>query len=226
MINLITNHVELAKDRLREQYKNKPFISALIQSWGDQVQELEQVLYDLSTLRTITDGFGIQLDLIGELLDKPRDGRSDADYKIVLLAKIAQNISRGTSEDVIGVFKILTSSSFVQFGDGYLGETYLLADHALTQTEVNFILREMLFVDSAGVRISAIGSFDPDDSFAMNGTDLAKGYSSVYDVTKGGKFATIKLGNEIKFAFAGSNPTQGGYGSIYDNLVGGVFDSL
>lgn len=226
MINLITNHVELAKDRLREQYKNSPNILALIEAWVGEIQELEQVLFDLAEKRTISQGEGIQLDKIGELLNKPRDGRSDADYRIVLLAKVAQNISRGTSEDIIGVFKILTSSAKVQFGNGDLGEIYLLADHSLTQDQVNFILREMMTVDSAGVRIGAIGSFDPDDSFSMDGTDLAKGYSSVYDTAKGGKFARIMLGNETKFAFDGANTSLGGYGSIYDNLVGGAFDGL
>lgn len=226
MITLITNHTELAKDRLREQYKKAPTILALIDAWVGQLQDLEIVLNDLSTKRTIQEGEGYQLDLMGELLDKPRDGRSDVDYRIVLLAKIAQNISRGTPEDVIGVFKILTSSSVVQLNDSYLGEIYLLADHALTQSQVNFILREMLYVDSAGVRINGIGSFDPDDSFAFAGTDFAKGFGDYSNSLLGGKFATIALGNEIKFAFAGTNPTQSGFGSLDDTLAGGALDSL
>ncbi len=226
MITLISNHIEQAKDRLREQYKGKPTIEALITAWVGQIQELEQILIDLSTQRSIDTAAGIQLDLIGELLNKPRNGRSDVDYRILLLAKVAQNISRGTPEDVIAVFKILTSSALVQLGDGHKGEIYLLADHALTQSEVNFILQEMLYVDSAAVRIQGVGSFDPDDSFAMNGTNLAKGFGSIYDVTKGGKFATIKLRNDIKFAFFGANDSQGGFSSIYDNQIGGSFDHL
>lgn len=226
MITLITNHIEQAKDRLREQYKGKPTIEALITAWVGQVQELEEILTDLSTYRSISSAYGIQLDLLGELLNKPRNGRSDADYKILLLAKVAKNISRGTPEDVIAVFKILTSSARVQLGDGFLGETYLLADHALSQSEVNFILQEMLYVDSAAVRIQGVGSFDPPDSFAMNGTNIAKGFSSIYDVTKGGKFATIKLRNDIKFAFFGSNDSQGGFSSVYDDQIGGSFDHL
>jgi hypothetical protein len=226
MITLISNHIEQAKDRLREQYKGKPTIEALITAWVGQVQELEQILIDLSTQRSIDTASGIQLDLIGELLNKPRNGRSDADYRILLLAKIAQNISRGTPEDVIAVFKILTSSSRVQLGDGHLGEIYLLADHVLSQDEVNFILQEMIFVDSAAVRIQGVGSFEPDDSFAFDGSNLAKGFGSIYDVTKGGKFATIKLRNDIKFAFFGSNDSQGGFSSIYDNQIGGSFDHL
>ena len=48
MINLITNHIEQAKDRLREQYKNSPNVLALIQAWVGEIQELEQALFDLS----------------------------------------------------------------------------------------------------------------------------------------------------------------------------------
>lgn len=226
MITLINNHIELAKDRLREQYKNSPTILAIINAFVGEIQELEQVLYDLSVSRTINQAFGVQLDKLGELLDRTRDGRSDADYRIILLAKVSQNISRGTSDDVSSVFKILSSSSKVQFGDSYFGEFYLLADNPLTQSEVNLLLKEMQVVDSAGVRLVGIGSFDPDDSFAMDGSDSAKGYGSIYSVSNGGKFATIKLGNEKKFAFNGVNTSLGGYGSIYDPVAGGGFESL
>ena len=226
MISLITNHAAQALDRLREQYKNKPQLIALINSWNGQIQELEEVLYGLSTSRSINTATGYQLDLLGELLGKNREGRSDADYRIVLLAKVAQNISRGTPEDVIGVFKILTSSSQVQLSDGYNGEVYLLADHPLTQDQINTILREMDSVVPAGVRVNALGSFDPDDSFAFNGTNIAKGFSSIYDLSKGGKLATIRRGNEKKFAFNGTNTSLGGFGSFYDSDLGGVLIAL
>lgn len=226
MTTLITNHIEAGKERLREQYKNIPEILALIDSFVGGLQELENSIFDLFTSRTITLGVGYQLDQLGVLLDRSRNGRSDEDYRIILLAKIAQNISRGTPEDVIGVFKLLSKSNKVQLGDGKKGEIYLLADHVLTQDEINFLLSEMNFVDSAGVRIHGIGRFDPDDSFAFNGSDLARGFGSIYDVNKGGKFATLVLGNEIKFAFFGSNPTLGGFGSIYDDMVGGALVAL
>jgi hypothetical protein len=226
MISLITNHAEQALERLREQYKNKPQLIALINSWNTQIQELEEVLFNLSTSRSITTSIGYQLDLLGQLLSKSREGRSDADYRIVLLAKVAKNISRGTPEDVIGVFKILTSSSQVQLSDGYNGEVYLLADHALTQDQINNILREINSVVPAGVRVNALGSFDADDSFAFNGTDIAKGFSSIYDLSKGGKLATIRRSNEKKFAFDGSNTSLGGFGSLYDSYSGGTLIAL
>lgn len=226
MITLITNHAELALERLREQYKNKPQLMALIDAWNGQIQELEEVLYGLSTSRSISSAFGYQLDLLGQLLGKSREGRTDEEYRIVLLAKVAQNISRGTPEDVIGVFKILTSSSQVQLADGYNGEVYLLADHPLTQDQINIILREMDSVVPAGVRVNALGSFDPDDSFAYAGTDIAKGFSSIYDLSKGGKLATIRRGNEKKYAFDGSNTSLGGFGSLYDSDSGGTLIAL
>lgn len=226
MITLITDHKEQALARLREQYNNKPQILALINSWNGQIQELEEIIYGLSTSRSINTAVGYQLDLLGELLGKQRDGRSDADYRIVLLAKVAQNISRGTPEDAIGVFKILTSSNTVQLSDGAHAEIYLLADHPLTQDEINTILREMDSVVPAGVRINALGSFDPDDSFAYAGTDIAKGFGSLYDLTKGGKLATIRRGNEKKFAFNGTNTSLGGFGSLYDSDAGAVLIAL
>lgn len=225
-ITLVTNHQQAAKNRLREQYKGKPIIEGLLDSWTGQIQDLEQVFIDLSTKRSLVASEGIQLDLLGELLDVLRQGKTDAAYRIALRAKIAKNFSRGTPEDVIAIFKLLTSSTKVQLADGAMGDFHILADHPLTQDEVNILLREMMFTDSAAVRMTGIGSFDPPDSFAFDGSDSAKGFGSIYDVTKGGKFATITRTNEIKFAFSGDDTSGGGFGSIYDPIVGGVFVGL
>lgn len=226
MINPILNHVDQALARLREQYQGKPNIEALIRSWTLQIQELEEITSDLATNRTVNNAIGIQLDRLGELLNKPREGRTDEQYRIVLLAKISQNISRGTPEDVINVFKVLTASAKVYLSDDEHGEIYLLADHVLTQDEVNTIIREMYTVVAAGVRINGLGSFDPDDSFAFYGVDIAKGFSSVLDGTKGGKLATLIRPNDKKFAFAGTIEAQEGFGSLYDPDLGGVLVSL
>ena len=226
MITVIPNHVAQALARLREQYQSKPNIEALIQSWTNQIQELEEITSDMSTNRTVNSAVGIQLDRLGELLNRPREGRTDEQYRIVLLAKISQNISRGTPEDVINVFKVLTSSAKVYLSDDEHGEIYLLADHVLTQDDVNTIIREMYTVVAAGVRINGLGSFDPDDSFAFYGVDIAKGFSSVLDTSKGGKLATIRKPNDKKFAFAGTIEIQEGFGSLLDPDLGGVFVSL
>lgn len=226
MITIITDHIQQAKDRLREQYKNSENILALIESWTGQIQELEEILFQLTTDRSIFTAIGIQLDLLGQLLNKPREGRSDTDYRIVLLAKVAQNISQGTPEELINAFKVLSSSTKVYLSDDHNGEVYLLADHVLTQEQVNMILREMYSVVCAGVRIQGLGSFDPLDSFAFDGVDVARGFGSVYDLAKGGKFATLILPNDKKFAFNGTNDSQSGFGSVYDSDVGGVFDTI
>lgn len=226
MITQITDHVAQSKARLREQYKNVPEIVALIDSWTGQIQELEDIIFAMSVNRSVLQGEGVQLDLIGQILNVPRDARNDDDYRIALLAKIAQNVSSGTPEDVISIFKLITESAKVYLSNNYNGEVYLLADHPLTQDEVNAMLRDMYRVVGAGVRIQGLGSFDPDDSFAFAGPDLAKGFGSVYDNTKGGKLATLRRGNEKKFAFAGTNESYGGFGTVYDKDVGGVLISV
>ena len=226
MIQLITDHIQQAQDKLREQYKNKPNFLAFLDTFVKQVQDLEEVFYNLSVSRSILEAIGIQLDLLGELLNRPRQGKSDEAYRISLLAKIAKNISRGTPEDVLGVFKILTSSNFVEIMDGNIGEIILLADHTLTQADVNTVLREMQSVPCAGVRISAVGSFNPIGPFAFFGPRFAKGFGSNLSSAPGGKLSTIKKGTEHKFSFAGVNQSNDGFGTLLDPYSGGVLATI
>lgn len=96
-------HILQARARLIAQYVGKPRLNDLVCIFADQVQLIEDALWDLATLRTIELGVGVQLDGIGDIVGQDRNGLPDDDYRPLLRARVRANRSEGTAPDVIAV---------------------------------------------------------------------------------------------------------------------------
>lgn len=111
-ITKVDDHVEQAQGLLIEQYQERPRLAAWLASYSTRCQEAEDMLWDVLTKRLIDNAEGAQLDMIGKIVDEPRQGRDDATYKVYVLAKIRINWSQGTPDDVIAVLQILDAAAF------------------------------------------------------------------------------------------------------------------
>jgi hypothetical protein len=96
-------HILQGRARLIAQYVGKPRLDDLLCIYIDQIQLLEDALWDLATLRTIDAGEGVQLDGIGDIVRQERQGFSDDDYRPLLRARVRANKSEGTAPDIIAV---------------------------------------------------------------------------------------------------------------------------
>lgn len=126
-ITKITNHIEQAKARLIQQFKEKTNIESIIEVFGQQAQAIEDTLIDLLNNRSIDTATQTNLDRIGATLNEQRFGLSDANYRIVLYAKIARNFSEGTPEDLIRIYKLLVQADKVLYAEGGYADVYLTA---------------------------------------------------------------------------------------------------
>lgn len=113
-VDIITDWCDRIPDRVLEQYEDKleliDFICILI----DEMQELEFVFSDLATLRSLDTSTGAQLDGVGDLLNLPRNGLDDDDYRSALKTQIAIYQSNGEPETLISILSQLTNASSVQ----------------------------------------------------------------------------------------------------------------
>lgn len=64
--------VDQARDRITEQFKGKPIIDKYIQLLIGEWEEMQLVLQDMQQLRSINTAVGAQLDVIGEIVGRPR----------------------------------------------------------------------------------------------------------------------------------------------------------
>ena len=108
-----TTHAEEARDRLITQFRNKPIIQALLDTYSAQVQEIEAVLFDLMTERWLATAQGAQLDGLGAIVGEDRQGRSDTDYRVAIQARILINRSEGTPEQLIEIASLLSQGSSI-----------------------------------------------------------------------------------------------------------------
>lgn len=97
-------HVAAALDRLVLQFKDKPNVVAMVSALAATVQDLETAATDLATLTSIDQSMGTQLDVLGAVLNEPRQGFDDGAYRLHLKARAWLNRSSGLGEDIYSLF--------------------------------------------------------------------------------------------------------------------------
>ncbi len=115
----ITTHAADALARLLQQFKDKARIEALLNAINVEVQRFEDEVMDLSDVLDIDVMGGVNLDNIGDIVDQAREGRSDSDYRQAIREKIFRNVSSGTADQIITIFKNLTGSTVVDYLEDY-----------------------------------------------------------------------------------------------------------
>lgn len=142
MIEKINNHREQALKRLLEQYKDKPNFIEMITIYTKQIQEIENMFFDLLEKRGIDEAEGAQLDGIGTILNQSRIGLSDDNYRGLLYSKIAEYNSEGTIEDILNIARLVIRA------DSYELQEYYPASFILTAVNPNPLIPE-IYINNA-----------------------------------------------------------------------------
>jgi hypothetical protein len=189
----ITDHAEIAKGLMLSQFSDSTLLKAVQDVMGQQLQDLEDVIYDVLTkINNIDTGEGTQLDLIGRLVNRKRNGFADTDYRDLLRLQIAINNSQGNPEPISSTVKKITGSSFIQVQENFPASI----DFIVGQSNINPALLPLVEeVASAGVNVNilAVNNFDG-DVFAFEGPPediFALGLGTTDDALLGGQFSSF-----------------------------------
>lgn len=131
-------------DRLITQYKNKPRLRALLQSYLDELEELNIAREQVRVAFRLGDAFGAQLDILGKIVGAARQGFSDDAYEQLIRAYIRAQKSEGKPEDIYAVFRILLDSGDVMLLDEYYPMSFVLrlaSDAGLNLTVLTSLLQ-------------------------------------------------------------------------------------
>jgi hypothetical protein len=195
MIVQMMDHLAKARDRLASQFRELPNIDAVLKGFCLKAQDLEAVFFDLMDSRSIVNATGIQLDLWGLLLNKARGGLTDDNlYRITLLAKIAQNVSQGSPEDVMQVFRLLMQAKYVVYYEppGVPASFQLTAVGANPIGTIQDIKRAVSLSKATGTAIDLLTSTTAQPfGFAGNEDPNVRGFGDLNDSTVGGTFSSI-----------------------------------
>lgn len=191
----VSDHAARALDRLIVQYRGKPLIEGIIRILGEQIQRVEDALNELVTERFLADAVGVQLDNLGAIIGEPRGNSvDDAEYRVRIQARLLTNRSRGTIDDIAGIFDVLLASPGYtdeyepQYQAGFVWRILTPVTNGLGYFYATFLR------DAKGAGIRGVLEWQEDDDTDMfvffDGTGL--GFDDGTG-TVGGKFAAATL---------------------------------
>lgn len=114
-------------DKLPEQFKHKNRIEVLITAFAAELEQLVTVFADLETKRSLTTGYGKQLDGIGEIVSLSRAestayaGKIDFDvidddrYRLFLMYKALRNANFCTFPELIVICRLLYRAKLLYY---------------------------------------------------------------------------------------------------------------
>lgn len=113
-----TEITQAAIARLVPALWGKPRIAAILQSWVDEVQELELAIFASIDARLLDNAAGVRLRVLARLVGQRDFGWSDDDLRAAVRARIRANRSDGLSSDVRDVAALLAPGSTFKVLDG------------------------------------------------------------------------------------------------------------
>lgn len=143
-INLITDPLERPLSRLPSQFKDSPVINAILTIFAEELFELQQVFVDIGNTLDITTAEGYWLDRLGIILDVPRDGATDEEYRVKLTLKVYYNSSTGASEYIISALRYMTGGENIVLTDTGLANLNAVTDGINLDAATVANVRELL----------------------------------------------------------------------------------
>lgn len=96
-------YVQTGLSRLTSYLSNQPTLRAVLTSYLNRLQDVENALWQVIEARILANATGLMLDYIGGVIGQPRGVLADDEYRVAIKLRIQANHSNGTAEDVIGM---------------------------------------------------------------------------------------------------------------------------
>jgi hypothetical protein len=190
----ITTHIEDAKSRMIERYRNSPKFEGVISLFAEKMQALEDAIDYFQNHRWIADAEGFQLDLIGEIVGQPREGVNDTTYRVLLYVKVAINAARGDPESVIGIFNLITGATKSRYFSWGNLNVSLQGNGTNPLSSAAKLHKQIQRVLPAGVKLTMLGLSNAKPFRFAGGFGGGAGFYNASDPTTSGKWATLLLG--------------------------------
>lgn len=194
---LIPNHVERSLDLFIEQFEEKTTLQGYEAAILNMYQDIEAVLQDMKRdMYNLAEGTGDRLDIIGDIVGEPRNGRTDDEYRIALELRIRINNSNGEPEVVRAACIAFTQATSVKLVETFpagidllINTIFVLPPNLITSLEK---------IASSGVRLRLyLTDGEPDFAFAGEGgfppepNTLGFGETGIGNESIGGKFIEL-----------------------------------
>jgi len=186
-------HTAQALSRLIEFWRGKPNLAGWLSDYIDEIQELENVVWDVIVGRLPDYAEGVQLDVLGAIVGERRNGLGDAAFRVRIKARIRINQSFGTPKDVIEVLQLIDPAPFhvVEYGIAAFTVYYDTppANDAVA-SQIHGIVKETRAAGvGATVRIPTSATRGARYGYAFSGTNAHIGFGYAASGTFGGLYS-------------------------------------
>lgn len=175
-LQYIRDHEEVSARELAPPYWGKPNVAAVLLAFVQQIQTLEDTLWEMLELRTIENADLPRLKVIGKIVGQPRHGFDTEQYRTLIQARARANVSKGTARDLREVLTVLLGdASAFSMLEGGNATLYVSSLEPLTDVEVAMVEEILPDTRAAGVGLQFLW-FDAGDVFVWGdpwpGTDV------------------------------------------------------
>jgi hypothetical protein len=159
----VTQHVETATLELVRPFWGLPRIASLLASFTEQIQALEDDLFQIMIDRELPEADLVRLKVLGRIIGQPRFGLSEEAYRTVLEARGLANVSKGTARDVRAAIDVLLGGPneylLTEVGDATL---FLSVLSEITAEQLKMLTLVLPDVRAAGVGFQVLATSDAD----------------------------------------------------------------
>lgn len=169
----MADFTEKLKDELVQQFREQPSISAIMETIGEQLQEVGNFFRDLRNERSINNATGAQLDGAGDIVvlsrtdageltsfSSPGEPVTDEIYRKYLIHKIWMNTNTCTYRDIIRSFKMFWDKPLYYSEDPDEPATMLFKTGVLGPGDSPERLLNAPIIRAAGVGIKVVSTVE------------------------------------------------------------------
>jgi hypothetical protein len=167
-----------------EQFKGSVQLRNLVSSYLGGAQDFEDVAYQIINARSLDIVAGYQLDGLGQIVNLPRSGLEDEEYRLRIKAELAVLTSQGSIEDLTVILQLLIgmpSPPDIQIDEYYPKAIYMRARDWIVDEDPVVITNLLRRAVSAATYLQFIytpDEADDDDLFRFSNTTDTPEFSS------------------------------------------------
>lgn len=165
-------HVQAVRDRLAQYLRGQQNVVSFLSCFTASVADIQTAFDQLGSARSLADSEGAQLDVIGDIVGQPREGRTDALYRLAIQARIKLNKSSGTVEDLYTIIGLLLTTGSMELIDfPPAGFVLRVTGEAFDEDTFALVARVFHQARAAGVNGQLQAPFAADaNTFTLDGT--------------------------------------------------------
>lgn len=153
----VVEHESSGNEKLLSQYKDSPIFGVLLDTFTSKLNEFEEQVTKFKTELTINTAVGVNLDLIGDILNSPTRPVDDERFREVLFGLVAAYNSEGRASDLLTIIrKLIVADEYLIF-DGPNPATFqIILTGAVIPADPSLVISLIDLSKSLGVKFDGL----------------------------------------------------------------------